>query len=513
MALPLRPWRGLERPKRELLGLLDVEDVVQLDERPLPLDLLQCRPPLLVPDGVAPLVAGGAPLPGVDVHDGRPLLALADVPAGLLDLAVAAPGRVGVAAFEPVQGQVQRVAAAVVAPAGEVVREDALARLPRLLLPRGALFERLDDARGELLVVLSGLLLELAHHSPSIPPPSSSKQTTVPTRRRFNTFLFDLDGTLIDSTSLIMASFRQTMRTHLGTVPDEAVWRAGFGTPLRPQLRKFARDDHHAAQMVDTYRAYTNAHHDRLLKSYAGIAEVLGDLREAGMRLAVVTSKAHALALRGLRRCELNEYFGVLVGADDVSQHKPHPAPVLAALARLSASRRRCWRRTAAGWPASSSRSATASRSTRISATTCGAWSPSTTSQGSTSCWSWRCNACRRRVPWRRRPRGLLDAIDLAQLLAEPSLPGLLPRLNLLVRPAFVVRPVHLRGVVELSHCSIPVDRRRRGRRAVSCSTRSGGASGRPPSLRRPFSVAAQRPPSPASQRYTPRTLSGNHWS
>ncbi len=162
-------------------------------------------------------------------------------------------------------------------------------------------------------------------------------QSTVPTRRRFNTFLFDLDGTLIDSTSLIMASFRQTMRTHLGTVPDEAVWRAGFGTPLRPQLRKFARDDHHAAQMVDTYRAYTNAHHDRLLKSYAGIAEALGDLREAGMRLAVVTSKAHALARRGLRRCELNEYFGVLVGADDVSQHKPHPAPVLAALARLSA--------------------------------------------------------------------------------------------------------------------------------------------------------------------------------
>ena len=72
-------------------------------------------------------------------------------------------------------------------------------------------------------------------------------QFTVPTRRRFNTFLFDLDGTLIESTSLIMASFRQTMRTHLGTVPDEAVWRAGFGTPLRPQLRKFARDDHHAA--------------------------------------------------------------------------------------------------------------------------------------------------------------------------------------------------------------------------------------------------------------------------
>ncbi len=159
----------------------------------------------------------------------------------------------------------------------------------------------------------------------------------MPAGRRFRTFLFDLDGTLIDSIPLIMASFRYTMRTHLGAVPDDTVWRAGFGTPLRPQLRKFARDDEHAARMVDTYRAYTDAHHDRLLKSYTGIDGALGVVRGAGARLAVVTSKTHALARRGLARCGLNEYFGVLIGADDVHEHKPHPAPVLAALDRLSA--------------------------------------------------------------------------------------------------------------------------------------------------------------------------------
>ena len=153
----------------------------------------------------------------------------------------------------------------------------------------------------------------------------------------FGTYLFDLDGTLIDSIPLIMESFRHTMRTHLGAVPDDAGWRAGFGTPLRPQLRKFARDDEHASQMVDTYRAYTDAHHDRLLKSYAGVDEALATLHGAGARLAVVTSKTHALARRGLLRCGLNRYFGVLVGADDVAEHKPHPAPVLAALDRLSA--------------------------------------------------------------------------------------------------------------------------------------------------------------------------------
>ncbi len=159
----------------------------------------------------------------------------------------------------------------------------------------------------------------------------------MPDAPRIATCLFDLDGTLIDSIGLIMASFRHTMRTHLGSVPDEARWRAGFGTPLRTQLRAFARDDEEAARMVDTYRTYTDVHHDRLLGTYSGIDRGLAALRGAGIRLAVVTSKTHALARRGLERCGLNHYFEVLVGYDDVAEHKPHPAPVLAALERLGA--------------------------------------------------------------------------------------------------------------------------------------------------------------------------------
>lgn len=159
----------------------------------------------------------------------------------------------------------------------------------------------------------------------------------MPAARRFGAFLFDLDGTLIDSIPMIMESFRHTMRTHLGSVPDDTGWRAGFGTPLRPQLRKFARDDAEAARMVETYRAHTDAHHERLLQSYAGIEGALGALSQAGAPRAVVTSKTHELAWRGLRGCGLDRYFDVLIGADDVAHHKPHPAPVLAALERLSA--------------------------------------------------------------------------------------------------------------------------------------------------------------------------------
>lgn len=158
--------------------------------------------------------------------------------------------------------------------------------------------------------------------------------------RRYTTYLFDLDGTLIDSISLIMESFRHAMRTELGADPSpeqETRWRAGFGIPLRPQLANFARTPDETNAMVDAYRDYTHAHHDRLVTPYPGITEVITHLAGTGVRLAIVTSKTHALARRGLETAGLSRYFDVLIGMDDVAEHKPHPEPVLTALERLAA--------------------------------------------------------------------------------------------------------------------------------------------------------------------------------
>jgi pyrophosphatase PpaX len=151
----------------------------------------------------------------------------------------------------------------------------------------------------------------------------------------YSTILFDLDGTLIDSTELIMASFRHTMRAHLDTVPSEAEWRSGFGTPLRPQLARFARDPTDVEAMVETYRSYQQIHHDRLVSPFPDIVRVVTRLAASEVALGIVTSKNRAGALHGLRHCGLAEYFEVVVSSDDVTRHKPEPAPVIEALARL----------------------------------------------------------------------------------------------------------------------------------------------------------------------------------
>ena len=150
-------------------------------------------------------------------------------------------------------------------------------------------------------------------------------------------FLFDLDGTLIDSIELILRSYRHTMRTHRGHDPGDQVWMSGLGTPLWVQFRQFTDDPAEIDAMVATYREYNLAHHDEMVRPYAGVVDAVRALERRGRSLALVTSKLRSGALQGLRLAGLEDAFGVVVGADDVTHPKPHPEPVLTALGRLGA--------------------------------------------------------------------------------------------------------------------------------------------------------------------------------
>ena len=151
----------------------------------------------------------------------------------------------------------------------------------------------------------------------------------------FSTFLFDLDGTLIDSVELILRSYRHTMRTHRGMVPPDELWLKGVGTPIRVQLREWSQDPAEIEAMATTYGVYNLEHHDALVRPYDGIVSAVQGLKDDGKRLGLVTSKVRSGAIRGLKRAGLEPSFDVIVGADDVQHPKPHPEPVLAALHQL----------------------------------------------------------------------------------------------------------------------------------------------------------------------------------
>ena len=158
------------------------------------------------------------------------------------------------------------------------------------------------------------------------------------TATRPTTVLFDLDGTLIDSIELILSSMRHAFAKLDRTAPSDEEWSAGIGIPLFTMFRQYARDDAEHGALLRAYREHQMAHHDRLVRCYDGVVEVVKELRARGHLMGIVTSKSEYLALRGLAHVGLARYMDTIVGCDASTRHKPDPEPVRIALHRLDTS-------------------------------------------------------------------------------------------------------------------------------------------------------------------------------
>jgi pyrophosphatase PpaX len=152
---------------------------------------------------------------------------------------------------------------------------------------------------------------------------------------RFETVLFDLDGTVVDSGAIILASMRHATREVLGRdYSDEELLQAVGGPGLEAQMSALAPE--HVGRLVDVYRAHNEPLHDDL-EACPGMEEVLVRLRDEGRRLGVVTAKRRATVELAFARVPLGHLFEAIVGGDETERHKPDPQPLLLGAERLGA--------------------------------------------------------------------------------------------------------------------------------------------------------------------------------
>jgi pyrophosphatase PpaX len=146
--------------------------------------------------------------------------------------------------------------------------------------------------------------------------------------------LFDFDGTIVDTTELIHESMRRATGEVLGQELSREVLMANVGQPL-PRQMEFL-DPERAEKLLESYSLHNEELHEDLIEAFPNVETSLARLRDAGLRLAVVTSKRRfSLEMALSSFPALRGAVDAFVTMEDTTEHKPHPAPLLKGLELL----------------------------------------------------------------------------------------------------------------------------------------------------------------------------------
>ncbi len=147
--------------------------------------------------------------------------------------------------------------------------------------------------------------------------------------------IFDIDGTLTQTSELIFASFNHVASKYLNKTMAPAEITALFGPPEEGALRTvFGEEklDDAMKDLIDYYRA----HHREMASLHPGIEDLLRFLKQRDVRLAVFTGKGKLTTGITLEAVGIAQYFDLVVSGNDVTDHKPSPEGIFRVLEAFS---------------------------------------------------------------------------------------------------------------------------------------------------------------------------------
>lgn len=157
--------------------------------------------------------------------------------------------------------------------------------------------------------------------------------------KKMQNFIFDIDGTLIDTLDMYMPAMIEVLRKHgypVAPEKEEETMHRLFGITGVDALRIYGVKEADIAPMVKEWFALSYQREDRV-KILTGIPETLQTLATQGKQLAVATSKLRSEYAHFKKQFAFAQLFDTVITSDDTAKHKPDPEPLLAAMKKMGA--------------------------------------------------------------------------------------------------------------------------------------------------------------------------------
>jgi phosphoglycolate phosphatase len=142
--------------------------------------------------------------------------------------------------------------------------------------------------------------------------------------------IFDFDGTLVDSTPGIVDVMKVVIDEYKFEAPMLDVWRNLVGVPLPRQMEIIlpGHGPEFHLEVADRYRAIYDGMAIEICPPFPHLMAMLNELQEKGVHVTIASSKRSHLVQVVLDHHGIAHHFKLVVGAQDVTNHKPHPESV-----------------------------------------------------------------------------------------------------------------------------------------------------------------------------------------
>jgi len=155
---------------------------------------------------------------------------------------------------------------------------------------------------------------------------------------RYQNVVFDLDGTLADTSEGVLEGVRRALKIQNIIENDDQNLRRFIGPPLRYSFSTFyALDAERTEKAVTDYRTFYASEGVLLYRLYFGMKELLEDLKTAGAHLAVATGKPRVFAEILLRHAGVFDYFDAVIGSELDGRLEKKSESITLAMKKISA--------------------------------------------------------------------------------------------------------------------------------------------------------------------------------